>query len=519
METLQGSYQQLMQVDDISSLSIDAVFELAGSLIDISGDIQAVDGLDKAVSWLEDVSRRDCSPSQTAIMHYFWANAWENRHLLSLSKPDEVWAWEQEELFQEIIHLRYAVQYSSQADDLSSELMCRIYTNLGNLLSQVGRVVEAISYWDEALVRNPRFGMALGNRGIGLIHYAYSIYGIHDGIDLLKEANKNLSASLTASDVHDDDYVDFQEHLAWTNELLRVHNGGKHVFNYPQSFGNEKDEIDYKKWIARHHLFLNHLNDIDVGVRVAEDDLLLPPIKLPIGTGPRYHGLFNQLKQEYVSARYFFYYGITIQKIHIADKRVLLCNTLDYPSYGFAIEGIKVAYRLSYSLFDKIAFFINDYLTLAISERKVSFRTCWYISQRRDKGLRSELAGRTNWPLRGLYWLSKDLYENQDGFRDAMEPDAQELADLRNHLEHKYLKVHELEGIKAPSNLFHDNLAYPITRRDLEDKVLRILKMTRAALIYLSMLVAVEERNGADKSSSDVVSNMELPLFPDDWKL
>ena len=44
-----------------------------------------------------------------------------------------------------------------------------------------------------------------------------------------------------------------------------------------------------------------------------------------------------------------------------------------------------------------------------------------------------------NWPWRGLYWLSKDLYESD--LCNVLEPDARALHDLRNHLEHKYVKV------------------------------------------------------------------------------
>src|SRR5262249_34479893 len=40
--------------------------------------------------------------------------------------------------------------------------------------------------------------------------------------------------------------------------------------------------------------------------------------------------------------------------------------------------------------------------------------------------------------------LSKDLYQAEPGFQSAIEPDAQELNEIRNHLEHKYLKVHEM---------------------------------------------------------------------------
>jgi LA2681-like HEPN len=50
--------------------------------------------------------------------------------------------------------------------------------------------------------------------------------------------------------------------------------------------------------------------------------------------------------------------------LRLRETRKSLYNTLDYPTYSVAIEKVKAAYRLAYSLFDKIAFFLNAYLDL-----------------------------------------------------------------------------------------------------------------------------------------------------------
>jgi hypothetical protein len=46
-----------------------------------------------------------------------------------------------------------------------------------------------------------------------------------------------------------------------------------------------------------------------------------------------------------------------------------------------------------------------------------------------------------NWPLRGLFWLSKELFDHQ--VKRTTGPDARELYDIHNALEHKFLQVHE----------------------------------------------------------------------------
>lgn len=119
---------------------------------------------------------------------------------------------------------------------------------------------------------------------------------------------------------------------------------------------------------------------------------------------------------------------------------MLLYNTLDYPAFGFGVERMKMAFRGAYAAFDKVAFLLNAYLKLGHPDRQVNFRNLWFVKGK-GKALHPALDGMANWPLRGLFWLSKDIFE--DDFREVTEPDAQALYDLRNHLEHKFVSVHD----------------------------------------------------------------------------
>jgi hypothetical protein len=292
------------------------------------------------------------------------------------------------------------------------------------------------------------------------------------------------------------------------------------------SLGSSGDEIAYRNWCLQNRLFLNPLNDIGPYPIAAHDVLGAPSIVVSIKEGPYYPGFFNQMKQEYVSARFLYYEGINARETHFSDKEVVLVNTLDYPSYAFAVEKVKASFRMAYSLFDKIAFFLNHYMRLSIQERNVSFRTIWYKSQSKREGLREEFKQRQNWPLRGLFWLSKDLYEDKPGFKDSIEPDAQELNEIRNHLEHKYLKLHEdmWFGPKEKENeVFRpmaDTLAFSMYRKDFNEKALRLIKMVRAALIYLSLAVHCEERERKKKRSPDAfIPGMPMDVWKDEWKV
>ena len=70
----------------------------------------------------------------------------------------------------------------------------------------------------------------------------------------------------------------------------------------------------------------------------------------------------NQLKQEYISNRYLFYEGLTHVSKDFCDKDTSIIDDYNYNLHNIHIEKIKLSYRGFYSLFDKIAFFLNALL-------------------------------------------------------------------------------------------------------------------------------------------------------------
>lgn len=210
------------------------------------------------------------------------------------------------------------------------------------------------------------------------------------------------------------------------------------------SLGRGAKERRYRQWGLEQRLFLNPLNDVGP-LPIATHDVLTLPSLTTIGLSsrmPRVIGFYNQVKQEFVSARFLFYDGwcgrSEGRSPHFSDRAVLLYNTLDYPAYGLNVEKMRAAFRIAYSLFDKIAYFINVYMKLGIKENSVSFRNVWY-GGRRAPVLLPSFEAHQNQPLRGLFWLSKDIHD--EAFKAVTAPEANALADIRNHLEHKYLRL------------------------------------------------------------------------------
>ena len=280
-----------------------------------------------------------------------------------------------------------------------------------------------------------------------------------------------------------------------------------------------KRERAYRQWCLERRLFLNDLNDVGARPVAATDVLMLPDLVTPFDSGPpNAIGFFNQLKQEYVSARFLYYQGVTSSGPHFSDREVTLLNTLDYPAYGLAVEQVKAAFRITYSIFDKIAFFLNDYLALGIPDTRVSFKKLWYDRQEARRGLRADLPYE-NGLLKGLYWLGKDLYEGETSYVEALEPHAREMAAVRNHLEHKYLKLHVMGPPTTPrageTRTRGEELAFSLARSSFEDRTLELLSMARSALITLSLAVYVEEHRREREAGGNVLT---MPVFTDVWE-
>jgi hypothetical protein len=279
------------------------------------------------------------------------------------------------------------------------------------------------------------------------------------------------------------------------------------------SLGKTKAEAAYRRWCLQRRLFLNPMNDVLDHDAVAHDILNLPALHGPIDEvrrARRWLRLFNAMKQEYIAARLLAYEAETASARHFADRELQLANTLDDTVYGVGVERSKVAFRLAYSVLDKVGFFVNDYFRLAVAERRVSFRMIWF----QQGGLREQFAGRRNLPLRGLFWLSKDLdAQGQVDLQESLDPDARGLAGLRNALEHRYVRVRqqtEQPSVDPFDGESADEAEESISAADLRAKTMQMLRKARAAMIYLSLAVRVEQGR-SDEQDEKLAWVIDLP--------
>lgn len=191
-------------------------------------------------------------------------------------------------------------------------------------------------------------------------------------------------------------------------------------------------------------------------------------------------------------------------------------NFPDYPLYGIRIEQLKTAYKTLFGLLDKIAFFMNAYYELGIAETDIDFRSIWY-SKHYGKNCyeyRNTLNKDANFALASLYWISRDLY---DRFESSPNPELMRIRNIRNALEHKYVKI--VAGY-FPERLNGDvdDLALYVSEDEMFRLTMELMKTAREAIICLSLCVNIEEKK-REKCGDAIVVHCELQEFDDDWKV
>jgi hypothetical protein len=354
--------------------------------------------------------------------------------------------------------------------------------------------------------------MALCNRARGFAGYAEALEDANERALFLRVAHKEASAAIAPTAVythaHDESTRKMAEGLKVMIESVMDVKGIAGINSLEsQDTSLTKEEQDYRQWCMTKCLYLNPLNDLGHYSVAATDSLVLATHAVQDDSPFRFESFFDQIKQEYASARWMLYDGLSAKTPHYSDRDVLLHVTDPRPVLSLAIEKAKVAFRVSYSIFDKVGFFLNAYMGLGIPENKVFFRSLW----RSGKGqqIRKEFDQIANWAFCALYWLSKDFFEPE--MDEVAEPQALDLSDIRNYLEHKYLRVTADEPESCPP----DDLAFTLSREQFEAKALHLLRLARSAIIYLSIGIGMEERrrepNRTGVSPEEVLVTTYLP--------
>lgn len=256
-----------------------------------------------------------------------------------------------------------------------------------------------------------------------------------------------------------------------------------------------EDSIEgrYANWVNTNCLRLNRYNDISPKSKLSQEDSLyfggLLLKKEEIGKEKELTAIFNQLKQEYVSARYMLYqYFVESGKTHFSDKDVWLMESNAYAEYSYNIEIAKAAFRTLYSAFDKIALFLNSFLNLRWEDEKdfrnLTFSKVWF-TQCKNLHLRDVIKNKNNASLHALYIIRNDIYNSKNP-NFVQDDETRPLELIRNYIEHRSIILCDDGDIKETDYVLY------ISRPDFETCAMALIRKVRSAIIYLCNMVANE---------------------------
>jgi tetratricopeptide (TPR) repeat protein len=489
--------------EGIEGLQDEDAFNRTEQLTELAVELGRQDCLACVLEWYDILERRGIRDELAVHLDASRANA------IAGNRYGTKWQWDQPMLAQEIFYLRRAI-LNPKFNHVSDIDRCKILNNLGNRLQVAGRLIESIDCWRRALEILPNFGMALCNRARYFAAYSQALENEGHRALFLFVAHKEASAAIsrTAIYTHPHDRhnrklaKELKEKIESLIDLKAM--AALNPLTWPDTSTSEQ-EREYRHWCLTNRLYLNPLNDLGAYTIATYDWVVLPAHVVRIDAPHTFESFFNQMKQEYVSARWMLYKGLTSKVPHLSDKDVHLTLTEPRPTLSLAIERVKAAYRMSYSLFDKIGFFVNSYMGLGIPEKKVSFREVWHSADK--PRIRKQFNQEQNWAFCALYWLAKDFFEKEND--EVTEPQARGLSNIRNCLEHKYLRITADEHTISPP----DDFALMVSRHQFEAKTIHLLTLARSALIYLSIGVTFEEQ--IRRPSRTTLPIQELPPTPE----
>lgn len=413
------------------------------------------------------------------------------------------------------------VPFDEQDDDFFS-LKALALTNYANLLKRCGRFIAAIQSYREAISCCSVSGMALGNLGMLYASYGNSTLNKHNSVYFHKAAYEALQVALQLQDpnMYDSARNHFAGTLAqYTEQLVKRMN----------ECGNEsvpttsKTEYKYRQWVLQNNLFLNELNDTPIrSIWIAEDDAHIGSITENSENPPVYFSMFNQIKQEYIYARYLIHESLLMKKRktpYYADKAVYLTYSLDYSCYSIRLEHLKSAFMNLFNLFDRIAFLINEYFQIGIQPKDVSFSSIW-DTQIRDPATngyayKDPLKLHDNAALQALHWIYYDM-TNQS---EISNPHLPRMRAIRHALTHRYTKV-ITDGIldfKLASEI--DRVAFHITDEELESLTMELVRTVREAIMYTLFSIRIEEDRKRSENSESLVVSCPVDAYSELWKI
>lgn len=444
-----------------------------------------------AINYLERLI--DSDSANRVIYYYNIANAYSNiantKLIINKNKLNK-------DIIKNFENAKENYEKSLKIDDKQP----KAWINKGNTLDNIGRYLEAIECYNKAILMDNTHYNAWGNKGLTVRYLSTQVINENDkkllyhhsmiylAIEMLLYPNfpidnktkQIVNNYITANNIDITPKEFLKEQLPKKLSIL------DDKFNVCKT--NKGDfEIFYFEFCKTHQLFLNtHFYCKECNL--ATKDLLEVSFIIGISDYKKTYELMNKwhnLLDEYKTARFLLSLS---QYRH--DEFAFLDKQRYLPDYSLTyihnVELLKSAFLIVMGIFDKIAFFLNDYEDLKMTDDSIHFWSSDSIFNHKH------IVEQNNFEpnLVAIDSVQRDLTYNELSI----------LIELRNYIIHRYLILHDIINV--------DELTYPYDRSNtpVENKMyhmdidefftltLLAFKNVRNVLFSLSFFIMNKEK-------------------------
>ncbi len=324
---------------------------------------------------------------------------------------------------------------------------CRAYLCLANAYDHLGRFCEAQQYYRMALLDSTNTQEVERNQGFSYANM--HAFWPEEEPFIVRKAQQIIRKYQQFFDGHS---PYFRQICSWPSPS----------FDAPLIDYDNIQEGGYEKWICHHYLRINRFNDVEPDSMLSLcDNVKLPVIVDTPEKKALYESTFEEIKGSFISTRKILYSIINEDK-----------NSVN-------MEMLKMAYKNFYSIFDKIAMFLSNYLDIKLKSYEVDFAKIWNC---KNGDIRQEiLVHSQNMPLLGLYNIKLDVYGMKTDWY-VVDEQTKDLKMLRNYMEHKSIIIKD-------EPMSHTEYQLTISKQELELNTIRLAQLVRCAIIYLCNFV------------------------------
>lgn len=446
-------------------------------------------------------------------------------------------------------------------DSKDKGLLSFALTNLGNFLSSQGRCFCAQYYWDLAIEidENP---VAIVAKATDIIFRAGHLYDkYHIYIHYFYANQMILKAFKKIECLENEQKIPLEKGgTLYTFHKWYLKNYEDQDFDYLKEYKqktNSKTESRYHAWVARNKIFINDINDLCIEEIVFQDVLGLPSMiqkisgTLSLKESLVFHSNFDELRNEYTYARYLVFQASEIKEesSHFYNKTYPHTDDTLHAIDNLKTSHMKSAFRILYSIFDKISYFLAKYFNLEIEDRKVSFQKVFGEYKHGEFKPNKNFKDSGNYFIHALFYILKEVEQNSNK-HFYINTEVHKLAKIRNHLEHRSFRIiddfgYELstkynfssklnyEELLNQKQILEENklenskqyleiiekikekeikskyiLEIPIS--EFEQSLMNLIRLVRNSLIYLSLAVHYEERQKTDTIDNILCKNVPI---------